>query len=435
MVLKGIGLKDVFSPEMLIPEKEIQFGCCVHKIKKMGAFAFIILRTGRYTVQSVYEPEVCEGSIEGITQGCYVLIKGIVKQEERAVLGAEIRLTGIKLLSSPKEEYPLRVSDKKLGCSLDVNLQNRTVALRNPMERAVFKVAEGVVAAFKDFMLSQNFTQIHTPKIVTAGAEGGANIFKLKYFGQDAYLAQSPQVYKQTCVAFFDRVFEVGAVYRAEKHNTPRHINEYVGLDYEMGFIDSMYDVMNMEVALMDYMLKYIARNYQYELDLLDTKLPVLGEVPVVTFEGALAIVTKGKGSKKTDLDPEDEVTLSKYALEKHNSDFIFITHYPGAKRPFYAMDDPENPKLALSFDLICRGLEITTGGQRIHDYDVLVAKMLDRGMHPEAFKPYLDIFKYGMPPHGGLGIGLERVVMKFLNLKNVRQASLFPRDINHLEP
>ncbi|MGI6212927.1 MAG: aspartate--tRNA(Asn) ligase [Christensenellales bacterium] len=435
MVLKGIGLKDVFSPEMLIPEKEIQFGCCVHKIKKMGAFAFIILRTGRYTVQSVYEPEVCEGSIEGITQGCYVLIKGIVKQEERAVLGAEIRLTGIKLLSSPKEEYPLRVSDKKLGCSLDVNLQNRTVALRNPMERAVFKVAEGVVAAFKDFMLSQNFTQIHTPKIVTAGAEGGANIFKLKYFGQDAYLAQSPQVYKQTCVAFFDRVFEVGAVYRAEKHNTPRHINEYIGLDYEMGFIDSMYDVMNMEVALMDYMLKYIARNYQYELDLLDTKLPVLGEVPVVTFEGALAIVTKGKGSKKTDLDPEDEVTLSKYALEKHNSDFIFITHYPGAKRPFYAMDDPENPKLALSFDLICRGLEITTGGQRIHDYDVLVAKMLDRGMHPEAFKPYLDIFKYGMPPHGGLGIGLERVVMKFLNLKNVRQASLFPRDINHLEP
>lgn len=435
MVLKGEGLIGVFAPEMLANGAKIEFGCCVHKIKKMGAFAFIILRTGRYLVQSVYEQDACKGSLDNIGQGCYVNIKGIVKKEERAVLGAEILLREIILHSCPKEEYPLRVSDKKLGCSLEVNLANRTVALRNPSERAVFKVAEGVVNAFRDFMLSQNFTAVHTPKIVTAGAEGGANIFKLKYFGQDAYLAQSPQVYKQTCVAFFDRVFEIGAVYRAEKHNTPRHINEYIGLDYEMGFIDSMYDVMNMEVALIRYMLDYIEDNYKHELMLLGAELPILGDVPSITFDEAINIVTKGKGSKKTDLDPEDEVILSKYALEKHNSDFLFVTHYPSAKRPFYAMDDKENPRLALSFDLICRGLEITTGGQRIHDYDELVAKMLARGMHPEAFASYLDIFKYGMPPHGGLGIGLERIVMKFLNLKNVRQASLFPRDLTHLEP
>ncbi len=435
MLIKGIGLQSTFTPDMLIPDKEIEIGCCVHKVKKMGAFAFIILRTGRYLIQSVYEPEICTSNIDGITQGCYIKIKGQVRQEPRAVMGAEVRLTEIELLSTPKEEYPLRVADKKLGCSLDINLQNRTVALRNPMEKAVFKVAEGVARAFGTFMLSQNFTQIHTPKIVTAGAEGGANIFKLKYFGRDAYLAQSPQVYKQTCVAFFDRVFEIGAVYRAEKHNTPRHINEYIGLDYEMGFIDSMYDVMNVEVALMDYILNYIAENYSHELELLGATLPILGEVPSITFDKAIDIATKGKGSKKTDLDPIDEVTLSKYALKEYNSDFLFVTHYPSAKRPFYAMDDPQDPKVALSFDLICRGLEITTGGQRVHDYDQLVSKMLARGMHPEAFRSYLDIFKYGMPPHGGLGIGLERVVMKFLNLKNIRQASLFPRDTIHLEP
>jgi len=435
MVLKGEGLAAAFTMDMLIPNTEIEFCACVHKVKKMGAFAFLILRTGRYLIQSVYEQGVCSGSLEGIYQGCYVKVKGMVKAEKRAMLGAEIRLADISLLSAPKEEYPLKVADKKLGCSLEINLQHRTVALRNPMERAVFQVAESVVTAFAQFMRSQNFTRIHTPKIVTAGAEGGANIFKLKYFGKDAYLAQSPQVYKQTCVAFFDRVFEIGAVYRAEKHNTPRHINEYIGLDYEMGYIDSMYDVMNLEVALMDYMLKYIADNYAYELDLLGATLPVLGAVPSITFDKAIDIVTKGKGSKKTDLDPIDEESLSKYALKEYNSDFIFVTHYPGAKRPFYAMDDPKDAKIALSFDLICRGLEITTGGQRIHDYDSLVSKMLARGMHPDAFAPYLDIFKYGMPPHGGLGIGLERTVMKFLNLKNVRQASLFPRDLTHLEP
>lgn len=435
MLLNGKDLTKTFTLDMLKIGEKIEFSACVHKIKKMSEFAFVLLRTGRYVLQSIYEKNICLSSLNDINQGCYVNIKGIVKEDKRSKLGAEIQLTDIQLLSSPKEDYPLRVSDKKLGCSLDINLLNRVVSLRNPVERAVFKIAEGVCDAYRTFMLKENFTEIHTPKIVTAGAEGGANIFKLKYFGKDAYLAQSPQVYKQTCVAFFDRVFEIGAVYRAEKHNTPRHINEYIGLDYEMGFINSMYDIMNVETALMKYLVEHLAKNYAFELDILGATLPLVNDIPVITFDEAIDIVTKGKGSKKHDLDPNDEIELSKYALEKYNSDFLFVTHYPSAKRPFYAMDDPENPKQALSFDLLCRGLEITTGGQRVHNYDELVAKMLARGMNPDDFEQYLNIFKYGMPPHGGLGIGLERVVMKFLDLKNVKQASLFPRDINHLDP
>jgi aspartyl/asparaginyl-tRNA synthetase len=294
---------------------------------------------------------------------------------------------------------------------------------------------EGVVSGFREFMLAEGFTEIHSPKIVSAGAEGGANIFKLKYFDKDAFLTQSPQFYKQTCVAFFDRVFEIAPVYRAERHNTSRHLNEYIGLDFEMGFIDSMYDVMQMEVAMLRYTVEYIASHYQNELKILGASLPEVGEIPCVTFEEAMEIL-RGPGKKiKTDLDPEDEVKLCEYAEKEYGSELIFVTHFPSAKRPFYAMDDPENPRLALSFDLLLRGLEITTGGQRIHDYGEQVAKMERMGLNPSDFADYLNIHRYGMPPHGGLGIGLERLVMKLLSLQNIRQSSLFPRDLNHINP
>ncbi len=416
-------------------DETVMIDACIHKIRTMSEFSFVILRTGRYLIQAIYEKDRCKGSIENLKVGCYVKAKGYIREDERAVLGFEVLLTEVQILSTPYGEYPLNVAHKKIGCGLEANLDNRSIALRNPYEKAIFKIQEGVVSGFREFMLQEGFTQVFTPKIVAAGAEGGANIFKLDYFNQEAYLAQSPQFYKQTCVAFFDRVFEIAPVYRAEKHNTSRHLNEYIGLDFEMGYIDSLYDVMEMETAMLKHVIEYLNKYYKEYLQTLEVTLPVIDTIPSVTFVEALELMKGRKGKNKYDLEPEDEVLLCEYAKEHWGSEFIFITHFPASKRPFYAMNDREDPRFALSFDLLFRGLEITTGGQRIHDYNEQVAKMKEMEMHPEEFHHYLNIHKYGMPPHGGLGIGLERLVMKLIDLQNVRQASMFPRDVHRLEP
>lgn len=412
---------------------EISFSACVHKIRYMSEFAFVILRTGDTIFQSVYSKEACKNDLSELCEGAYVTVTGVVREDKRAVHGLEIELSAFEVLSKPAEQYPLHVSDRNIGCPIETNLQYRSVALRNPRERAVFKIAEGVCGGFREFMINNGFTEIHTPKIVSAGAEGGANLFELKYFNSDAYLSQSPQFYKQTCVAFFDRVFEIAPVYRAEKHNSTRHLNEYIGLDFEMGFIKDMSDIMQMETAMLKYLMEYLREHYAYEIDVLKVQLPEIKEIPVLTFFEALDVL--GKSHNQFDLDPADEVKLCEYAEKEYGSEFIFIEKFPGLKRPFYAMDSKDDPKLAESFDLLFRGLEITTGGQRIHDYSEQVAKLKRYNIEPEELKSYLDIHKYGMPPHGGLGIGMERLVMKICNLQNIRQASLFPRDINHLDP
>lgn len=413
----------------------ISFCACVHKLRKMSGFSFVILRTGRYILQSVYSKDKCTGDFDSLCEGAYIKITGDVKEEKRANHGYEITISSFEILSKPAEEYPLHVSSKKLGCSIETSMAHRSVALRHPEQRAVFKIAEGVVSAFREFMLNNNFTEIHSPKIVAAGAEGGANIFKLKYFDKDAYLAQSPQFYKQTCVAFFDRVFEIAPVYRAEKHNSTRHLNEYIGLDFEMGYIDSMYDVMSMETAMLKYVMDYLRNNYAHEIEILGADIPVINEIPCVTLLEVKEILGS-KGSKnKLDLEPEDEVAICEYAKETFESDFIFVTHFPSSKPPFYAMNDREDPRLAYKFDLLFRGLEITSGGQRIHDYNEQIEKMKAQGLNPDDFRYYLEAHKYGLPPHGGLGIGLERLVMKIINAPNVRMCSMFPRDINRLLP
>ena len=435
--IDGVSLKTVLDIEGIKknPDELVVIEACVHKIREMSEFAFIILRTGRYIIQSIYEADKCKTNINELKVGTYVSVKGHIREDERANLGFELQLKEIEILSIPAADYPLNVGHKKLGCGLEANLDNRSVALRNPYERAIFKVQEGVVSGFREFMEQQGFTQVHTPKIVAAGAEGGANIFKLDYFNQEAFLAQSPQFYKQTCVAFFDRVFEIAPVYRAEKHNTSRHLNEYIGLDFEMGYIDSMYDVMAMETAMIKYVMIYLEQHCKEYLDILQVELPTVKEIPSITFVEALELIKDKGGKNKYDLDPEDEVLLCEYAKKQWDSEFLFITHFPASKRPFYAMNDKEDNRFALSFDLLFRGLEITTGGQRIHDYKAQVEKMREMGMNPDELSHYLSIHKYGMPPHGGLGIGLERFVMKLLDLQNVRQASMFPRDVHRLEP
>jgi len=294
------------------------------------------------------------------------------------------------------------------------------------------------VRGFRDYLLSRDFTEIRTPKIVARGAEGGSNVFKLEYFNKKAELGQSPQFYKQTMVGVYDRVFEAAPVFRAEKHNTTRHLNEYTSLDFEMGYIDSFRDVMDMETGMLQDVIKLLGQDYKKELDMLGVTLPEVGRIPVVRFDQAKELVSRKYDRKirnPYDLEPEEELLIGRYFQEEYGSDFVFVTHYPSKKRPFYAMDDPADPRFTLSFDLLFRGLEVTTGGQRIHDYREITAKMEKRGMDPEDIASYLMIFKYGMPPHGGLGIGLERLTMRLLDEQNVREASLFPRDVTRLEP
>ena len=418
--------------------KEIRMNGAVHTIRHMGEVAFVILRKSRGLVQCVYEAGITDFDIRELKEESAVEVMGVVKAEERAPQGFEIRLKEIRVLSRPAEPLPLAVSKWKLNTSLETKLSLRPISLRNVRERAKFKIQEGIVRGFRDYLLSRDFTEIRTPKIVARGAEGGSNVFKLEYFNKKAELGQSPQFYKQTMVGVYDRVFEAAPVFRAEKHNTTRHLNEYTSLDFEMGYIDSFRDVMDMETGMLQYVMKLLEQDYKKELDMLAVTLPEVGRIPAVRFDQAKELVSRKYDRKirnPYDLEPEEELLIGRYFQEEYGSDFVFVTHYPSKKRPFYAMDDPADPRFTLSFDLMFRGLEVTTGGQRIHDYREITAKMEKRGMDPEDIASYLMIFKYGMPPHGGLGIGLERLTMRLLDEQNVREASLFPRDVTRLEP
>ena len=418
--------------------KTVKMNGAVHNIRDMGEFAFIILRKAEGLVQCVYEEGKTEFDLKDLKEESAVEVTGVIAPEERAPQGFELRLTGIRVLSEPAETMPIAINKWKMNTSLETRLSLRPVSLRNVRERAKFKIQEGIVRGFREFLSSQGFTEVHTPKIVSRGAEGGANVFKLNYFNKKAELGQSPQFYKQMMVGVFDRVFEVAPVFRAEKHNTTRHLNEYIGLDFEMGYIDSFEDVMAMETGFLKYTMELLKSEYKKELDMLGIDLPSISQIPHVRFAEAKQLVSEKYNRKirnPFDLEPEEEVLIGRYFKEEYDSDFVFVTHYPSKKRPFYAMDDPEDTSVTLSFDLLYKGLEITTGGQRIHDYQMIMEKMEKRGMDPEDIKDYLMIFKYGMPPHGGLGIGLERLTMRLLDEQNVRETSLFPRDVTRLEP
>ena len=410
----------------------------VHSIRNMGDVAFIILRRREGLFQTVYENEMANVSIHELKEAMTIRVKGILHEEERAPHGRELRIRHIDILSTPAEPLPMAIDKWKLNTSLEAKLNYRSISLRNIRERAKFRIQEGLTRAFRDFLYSQEFTEIHTPKIGAKGAEGGANIFKLEYFHKSAVLAQSPQFYKQMMVGVFDRVFETAPVFRAEKHNTKRHLNEYTSLDFEMGYIDGFEDIMAMETGFLQYAMELLKKEYDRELKVLGVELLDVSHIPAVKFADIKEIVAEKYNHKMRnpfDLEPEEEVLIGRYAKEEWGSDFVFVTHYPSKKRPFYAMDDPEDPRYTLSFDLLFRGLEITTGGQRIHDYKMLTDKIAARGMTEEGMEQYLATFKHGMPPHGGLGIGLERLTMQLLGEDNVRETTLFPRDLSRLEP
>lgn len=408
----------------------------VHRVRKVGGLHFVLLRVGKHIVQCVIEPGKSNITSEQYREGMFIEVEGAVRCEEKASYGAEINIESLKILSTPTEQLPFSINKKSLNISLGTNLDFRPISLRHPKQQAIFRIQMTIVGLFREALKNASFTEIFSPKIVFAGAEGGSNVFEVKYFDRKVFLAQSPQFYKQMMVGVHGRVFEVGPVFRAEPYDTARHLNEYISMDLEIGMIESFEDIMNMETYVLQHILKHLQVICEEELAFLNVTIPDVSAIPMIRLSEAVEIVSPYHiPSERGDLDAESEHVLCEAIKKEMGSEFVFVTHYPTVKRPVYAMEDPADNTLTNSFDLLFRGLEITTGGQRIHEYDMQVEKMKRFGYNPDDFESYLQIHKYGMPPHGGLGLGLERITMQLLGLSSVKEASLFPRTINRLTP
>jgi nondiscriminating aspartyl-tRNA synthetase len=409
-----------------------------------GKLIFIDLADVTGSVQMVVLPNHADAiaAASAVRPQWSIEVKGKVnKRPEKMVKQSEengtveLEALEIRVLSSAKE-LPF---DLGAELNLDTLFDYRPFTLRDPKQRAIFKVQTEILHAYREALDQEGFTEFQAPKIVGDDAEGGAGVFKVEYLkGKDAFLATSPQLYKQIMVGVFERVYATGPAFRAEKHATSRHLNEIAMLDAEMGYIDSQFDVMEIVTKVMRHMTERLAKNCAKEFALLGATLPMTPEkFPHMKLREAQKLITEATGedcTKEPDLEPQHERWLCEYAAKELGSDFIFITHYPTTKRPFYTMEDPEDPGFSKCFDLLYRGVEISSGNQRVHDYDALVKKMEWKGLNPEQFSFYLQAFKYGMPPHGGFALGLERITQKYLGLENVKQASLFPRDINRID-
>lgn len=420
--------------ESCVGKKVIVSGS-IYKINSLGGIEFYTLRDRTGLTQLVLEGELAKTKLNPLS---IVTVKGLVTKEDRSPYNKiEIKVNELDIISEASSELPFTVSGNLSNLNLPTLLDNRAMSLRNIETLSVFKIQAEIAGSFGAFLRENGFTEIKTPKIISNETEGGTNIFEIKYFDRPAFLAQSPQFYKQMMVGSgLERVFEIGPVFRAEKHNTVRHLNEYTSLDFEMGYIKDEQDIIDMQERLLKYILKNIKEKHGDILEYFGQKIDIPDVFPRIHFIEALEIADKlGVKDMDGDISPEGEKVVCKYIEEKYGSQFVYIVGYPVKKRPMYTMQDERLPGYTRSFDLLYRGLEITTGGQRIHNYEKLRENMIAFGLNPHAYKDYLESFKFGMPPHGGLGMGLERVTMKLLGLGNVREATLFPRDIGRLDP
>jgi nondiscriminating aspartyl-tRNA synthetase len=361
---------------------------------------------------------------------------GMIHENEKAPKGFEMQLTKLEVLSEASADLPFPVNQDPENIGLEAILDNRMISLRNPKILSIFRLQADLVRYFADFLRLRDFTEIKSSKLVAGGTEGGSNLFEVDYFDTKVCLAQSPQQYKQTMVSSgLERVFEIGQAYRAEKHDTPRHINEYVSLDVEMGFIESEKDLMTLEAEMMEYLFRMVRENNQEDLDAWGATTPdpdKCRDIPVIPHDQAKKIVSERLGRRIFEINPEAERVICDWAEEEYGIPMVFINAFPRKKRPFYTY--PEGLK-TMSYDLIFRGLEITTGGRRINEYKMMKETLPKFGMTEEELGDYMSIFKYGCPPHGGFAIGLERLTQKILCLTNVKEASLFPRDRKRTSP
>jgi nondiscriminating aspartyl-tRNA synthetase len=421
--------------------QQVQLHGWLHALRRMGKIAFLILRDGWGTAQIVVEDPAILNTLEeqNIMPESVLQVTGDASDNHLAPGGVELHNPKIEIVTPVREPLPVLISKREINAGLTTLLDHATTANRHPARRAIYRLAAAMMRSFRSHLNSQGFTEIQTPKLVAAATEGGANVFAVDYFDSRAFLAQSPQFYKQIMVGVFERVYEVGPVFRAEPHDTVRHINEYVSLDAEMGFIEDHHTVMAQLRAVLAHMLEQTESTCAAELSLLNARLPALpAEIPTIDFLEAQSLLyglhqldVRGE----PDLSPQDERLLGEWAQREFESDFLFVTGYPLRKRPFYTHPDPNRPEQSNSFDLLFRGTELVTGGQRLHRYADYLDALVRTGQSQEPYAAYLEAFRFGMPPHGGFAIGLERLLMQLLGLSNIRLATLFPRDLNRLSP
>ncbi|MDP2837694.1 MAG: aspartate--tRNA(Asn) ligase [Candidatus Moranbacteria bacterium] len=417
----------------------------VHIRRDHGKLIFIELRDRSGKLQLVVLPDKPAATLvaKEVRSEFLVEVTGLVKErpvkagQEGVAPAVEIEVDKLIIVGRPEGELPIDVSALDLDLNLETLLNYRTVALRNDKVRAIFEIYSELLAAYDEVMRAGGFVEIKTPKILEAATEGGANFFKIKYFDRDAFLAQSPQFYKQAGMSVFERVFEIGTVFRAEPHFTTRHVNEYTGLDAELGFIDSVEDVMVELEKTMQHMFRRIGERCSAQLGRYEAVVPEAVAIPRIRLSEALQILKKeyNKEVENEDIDGEGERMICEYIKKTSGSDLVFLTHYPAHLRPFYSMPSVDDPKYTETFDLLFRGLEIASGGQRIHSVSQLTASIEKKGLRLDDFKHYIDIFRFGVPPHGGWGLGSERIVQKILNLGSIKEAVLYPRDVKRLAP
>ena len=398
----------------------------VHRRRLLKSVAFLILRDRSGLGQVVVSEPSLRAAVEAMGEEYVVEVEGTVVANETAPAGVEVTEPTVRVLSEA-EPPPFDLYRPTLTATLPTLLDHAQVSLRHPARQAVFRLGAAAVRGFRSTLDAAGFVEVHTPKIVASATETGATVFGVDYFGQRAFLAQSPQFYKQTLVGVFERVYEVGPVFRAEPSDTVRHLAEYTSLDVELGFIRDHRDVM---AVLRDV----IAGMLEACVPLSPVAVPdVPEEIPAIDFPDALAIA--GAPPDEPDLAPAHERALGEWARREHGSEFLFVTGYPMVKRPFYTHPDPKRPAYSNGFDLIFRGMELVTGGQRLHRYADYVAALAAAGEPTAPYQSYLDTFRHGMPPHGGFAIGLERFLMRLLEVGNIREVTIFPRDLHRLTP
>jgi nondiscriminating aspartyl-tRNA synthetase len=413
----------------------------LHSWREMGGLSFLVLRDAWGTLQAVAETEnellplrECGAGVESV-----ISIDGQVVAMPQAPGGIELHELHIEIISPVSEPPVVPLNKPRLKAHLSTLLDHAVVTNRHPTRRAMLRLSAGAMQAFRAVLDERGFTEIQTPKLVAAATESGSSVFSVDYFGRPAYLAQSPQFYKQIMVGIFERVYEVGPVFRAEEHGTTRHINEYVSLDAELGFIEDHFTVMAVLRDALAGIMQTLGARYAGELRLLNVRLPVVPEeIPHMHFREAQELIYRLHGvdeRAEPDLSPQGERWLGEWASEQLGSDFLYVTGYPMSKRPFYTHPDPARPGYSNSFDLIFRGTELVTGGQRLHRYADYLAALGRAGLPVEPFESYLEAFRYGMPPHGGFAIGLERLLMQLTGVPNIRLAATFPRDVARLTP
>jgi nondiscriminating aspartyl-tRNA synthetase len=416
-VWKEVGsVERIYSSELAehVGERVLLAGW-VHAKRELGSVSFLVLRDRAGLAQVVLD----DGPLEFLAESV-VEVEGLVVGAEQAPEGVELRALEVRALAVPVERPPLELRRPELKETLPTILDYAPLALRHPRLRARFEIAGASLLGFRAALDQLGFTEIMTPKIVASATESGANVFALEYFGRRAFLAQSPQFYKQTMVGVFERVYETGPVFRAEPHDTARHLAEYTSLDGELGFIRDHFDVMAVVREAVAGMVEAVREHAPRAAELVGVELPqVPPEIPWLHFADS--------GVDDVDLAPTDERRL----CEEHG-EFVFVTGFPMAKRPFYTHPEPARPQYSNSFDLLFRGMEIVTGGQRLHRYEDYVAAL---GGATAPYEGYLQAFRYGMPPHGGFALGLERWVARLVGAANIRETTLFPRDLNRLTP